>query len=245
MQCRPLKRCHVSRLFLFFLSVMFCSGCLTSRNTKAIDDYSSSINEFDRALPDKGNFHVDVGTLSVVNGVTVMQFAKILRGEQRFLNIESTAQGMRFLETSEKVAGTRPAYLIRQVACCMEDKAFREILFLKPGQKADPAELLQKHFQQSSAPLEYPTAIVVMDFSNVYTFSAMHAFWQNSNAVTYFVQSPGSDYNEVMKDVAWQKRSRLRLAGLYAFYAVTVPVDIVTVPFQIAGLLLMGRGVVR
>ena len=38
---------------------------------------------------------------------------------------------------------------------------------------------------------------------------------------------------------------RLRLAGLYAFYAVTVPVDIVTVPFQIAGLLLMGRGVVK
>ena len=174
MQCRPLKRCRVSRFFLFFLSVMFCSGCLTSRNTKAIDEYSSSINEFDRALPDKGNFRVDVGTLSVVNGVTVMQFANVLRGEQRFLNIESTAQGMRFLETSEKVADTRPAYLIRQVACCMEDKAFREILFLKPGQKAAPVELLQKHFQQSSAPLEYPTAIVVMDFSNVYTLSLIH-----------------------------------------------------------------------
>ncbi len=224
---------------------MFCPGCLTSRNTKAIDEYSSSLNEFDRTLGDKGNFRVDVGTLSVINGVAVMQFENVLLGERRYLNIESNAQGMFFRETHEKLTGTGRVFLVRQLACCMEDKAFREILFLKPGQKADPAELLLRHFQYGAAPPEYPTAMVVMDFSNVYTFSAMHAFWQNSSAVTYFVQAPGTDYNEVMKDVAWQKRSRLRLAGLYAFYAVTVPVDIVTVPFQIAGLLLMGRGVVR
>ena len=228
-----------------WVCVLSCSACLTSRNTKAIEDYRSSINEFDLALPGKGNFRVDTGTLSMVNGAAVMQFENVLRGERRYLNVESTAQGMHFRESNEKLAGPARAYLVRQVACCMEDKAFREILFLKPGQKAHPGDLLAKHFQYPVTPGEFPAALIVMDFSNVYTFSAMHAYWQNGGDVTYFVQAPGSDYNTVMADVAWQERSRLQLAGLYGWYVVTVPVDIVTAPFQFVGMLLIGRNMPR
>lgn len=237
--------CPMRHYALMLLSAALCSGCLTTRNSKAIDEYRSSINEFDRALPVNGNFRIDKGFLSAVNGVAVMQFENVLRGEGRYLNIESTPQGMRFYESADKLVADKKVYLIRQLACCMDDKAFREILFLKTGQTLSHADILQKHFSIRTVEVSYPAALVVMDFSNVYTFMAMHAFWQNSSAVTYFVQAPGSDYNVVMAELAWKERSRLRLAGLYALYAVTVPVDIVTVPFQIAGLLLMGRGVVK
>ena len=152
---------------------------------------------------------------------------------------------MRFYESREKLpAGTR-VYLVRQITCCMDDRAFREILFLKAGHHIAHHEILKTHFQQPAEIQDYPAAILVMDFSNIYTFTAMHALWQKDSGVSYFVQAPGNDYNSVMEDINWQERSRLKLVGMYSLYAVTVPVDIVTVPFQIAGLLMMGKGVVR
>lgn len=237
--------CLMYRVVLLIISLLLFSACLTSRNTKAIDEYRSPINEFDLALPEKGNFRVDAGSLSVVNGVAVMQFEKILRGSGRYLNVESSAQGMRFYESGGKLPAGKRVYLVRQIACCMDDHAFREILFLKAGQQIDPRGILKTHFQQPAEIQDYPAAILVMDFSNIYTFTAMHALWQKDSGVSYFVQAPGNDYNSVMEDINWQERSRLKLVGMYSLYAVTVPVDIVTVPFQIAGLLLMGKGVVR
>ena len=219
-----------------------CSACLTTRNSKAIDEYRSSINEFDRTLPETGNFRVDTGTMSVVNGVALLQFEQVLLGERRYLNIESSAQGMRFYESAEKVVSAKKVFLIRQLACCMDDQAFREILFLNPGQTITPAEIMKKHFHANIGAPEFPASILVMDFSNIYTFSAMQAFWEKAGEVSYLVQAPGTDYNEVMKDIRWQERSRLKLTGLYAWYGVTVPVDIVTSPFQLAGLLLLGKG---
>lgn len=237
--------CLMYRVILLLISLLLFSACLTSRNTKAIDEYRSPINEFDLALPEKGNFRVDAGSLSVVNGGAVMQFERILRGSGRYLNVESSAQGMRFSESREKLSAGKRVYLVRQITCCMDERAFREILFLKAGQQIAPGEILKTHFQQPAEKQDYPAVILVMDFSNVYTFSAMHALWQKDSGVSYFVQVPGSDYNAVMEDIRWQERSGLKLVGMYSLYAVTVPVDIVTVPFQIAGLLMMGKGVVR
>lgn len=233
------------RYLLLLNSLLFFSACLTSRNTKAIDEYRSPINEFDLALPEKGNYRVDAGSLSVINGVAVMQFEKILRGNGRYLNIESSAQGMRFYESREKLPAGNHVYLVRQITCCMDDRAFREILLLTEGQKIAPHEILKTHFQQPAETSDYPAAILVMDFSNVYSFMAMHALWQKDNGISYFVQAPGNDYKLVMKNIHWQERSRLKLVGMYSLYAVTVPVDIVTVPFQIAGLLLVGKGMVH
>ncbi|MFO1471214.1 MAG: hypothetical protein U1F27_09270 [Turneriella sp.] len=237
--------CLMYRFVLLLISLLLFSACLTSRNTKAIDEYRSPINEFDLTLPEKGNYRVDSGSLSVMDGIAVMQFEKILRGSGRYLNVESSAQGMRFYESREKLPAGKRVYLVRQITCCMDDRAFREILFLKEGQQIAPHEILKTHFQLPAEARDYPAAILVMDFSNIYTFTAMHALWQNDSGVSYFVQAPGNDYNLVMEDISWNARSRLKLAGMYSLYALTVPVDIVTVPFQIAGLLMMGKGVVR
>ncbi len=244
MQCVVVMACRMLRPGLWILIALFCSACLTSRNSKAISEYRSAINEFDRALGGDTNYRITKGRLSRENGKALMQFEGVLIGEGRYLNIESTPEGIRFYESATAIAG-KAVTLIRQNACCMDDKAFREILFLKPGQAISAADILQKHYHFSVATQEYPAALLVMDFTNIYTFTAMHAYWEKDAQVSYFAQAPGTDYNEVMKDIAWQKRSRLELAGLYAWYGVTVAVDIVTATFQLAGLLLLGKGFVR
>jgi hypothetical protein len=123
----------------------------------------------------------------------------------------------------------------------MNDTAFRTILFLKPGESTDLAAILKSHFDYTKEP-GYPSGLLVMDFSNVYTFSAMHGLWQNELQLSYFVHVPGGEYNKVFGGIEWRKRSRLNLALLYAWYGITVPVDIVTGPFQLAAILLVGPG---
>lgn len=172
----------------------------------------------------------------------VLQFDDVLLGRGRYLNVASGPSGMRFYESRTRITGGKTVYLIQQNACCMDDRAFRSILFLKAGDQADPAAILKQHFSFDAGPVDFPAALLVMDFSNIYTFSAMHPYWEQGAVVTYFVQAPGTDYNEVMNEIEWVERNRFTLASMYAWYAVAVPVDIVTSPFQLAGLLLLGSG---
>ncbi|MBL8032549.1 MAG: hypothetical protein JNJ69_02530 [Leptospiraceae bacterium] len=233
-----------------FAAVAFCcmlpfSACLTTRNSKAIREQKSAINEFDLTLPQNGNYRITAGTMSVQNGLTTLQFEGVLSGAGRVLNVESTAQGIMFYETRGALSPGTRVFLITQITCCMNDNAFREILFLKAGQKANAAEMLRRHFGYETGNLENPTAILVMDFSNVYTFSAMHAVWKTADEVAYFSQAPGTDYNDVMQRIAWEKRSKASIAALYGWYGVTVPVDIVTGPVQLIMLLLYGYGMAK
>lgn len=221
------------------------SGCLTLKNNKDIREYRSPINEFDRTLRAGAVYHVSKGRMVTHAGKTVLQFDGVLIGEGRFLNVDSSPQGLRFYESSARLPEGKPVYLVQQNACCMEDQAFRTVLFLKPGQQLAVTDILRQHFRHGAEAVGEPAALLVLDFSNIYTFSAMHAFWENGPGVSYFVQSPGSDYGEVLGEIGWGERSRLRLAGMYGWYAVTVPVDILTGPFQVAGLLLLGRGMVK
>ncbi|HNL10680.1 MAG TPA: hypothetical protein PKM44_09230, partial [Turneriella sp.] len=78
-----------------------------------------------------------------------------------------------------------------------------------------------------------------------YTFRAMHGYWQSEAGLSYLVQAPSTDYNEVMREIEWRQRSRISLAAMYGWYAVTVPVDIVTSPFQLIGMYLLGKGMVH
>lgn len=232
--------------FLFLLlPVLVLPGCLTMRNSKAIDEYRSPINEFDRPITSGANYRILTGKMLTQNGRAVMQFDSVLIGDKRLLNIESSAAGMRFYETGERLEQGQKVYLIQQNACCMDDAAFRRILFLKPGEKITPAEILKTYYRFEAGTTTYPDALLAMDFTNIFTFMAMHGFWQNDTGLSYFVQAPSSDYNEVMSEIEWQKRSRISLAAMYGWYAVTVPVDIVTSPFQLIGMYLLGKGMVR
>jgi hypothetical protein len=232
-----------STFYLILSSLVFSSGCLTMNNSKAISEYKSSINEFDRSLAGGKTYRIITGRLLAGAERNLLQFDGLLLGEGRYLNVESNARGIRFFESQTRLGGmSKKAFLIQQNACCMDDKAFRSILFLKGGDKADLSEILKQYDQFETGPSDFPTALLVMDFSNIYSFSAMHPYWEKGNEVSYFVQAPGTNYNEVMRDIEWHERSRIRLAGMYAWYAVAVPVDIVTSPFQLAGILLLGSG---
>lgn len=227
--------------WLLFFIVPAVSGCLTTRNNKAISEARSSIQEFDRALDGKGSSRILTGRLKFGEGKALMQFDRVLIGEGRYLNVESSASGLRFGESEKKLESDQKIFLIQQNACCLKDAAFRTILFLKPGDGADLAAILKQHFDFNHES-GFPSGLLVMDFSNVYTFSAMHGVWQKESELVYFVQTPGGEYNEVFRDIEWKKRSRLSLALLYAWYVIAVPVDIITSPFQLGAILLVGPG---
>lgn len=226
-------------------AVSCCNACLTFKNNKAIDEYKSSINEFDRPLTGSKNYRILTGRLAAGPTTSLMQFDGVLLGEGRYLNVETGAQGMRFYESRAKIAAGKRVFLVQQNTCCMDDEAFRSILFLKGGDKADVTAMLRQHFAFDTGPVEYPSALLVMDFTNIYSFSAMHPYWEKEAEVAYFVQAPGTDYNQVLKEIEWVERSRVTLAAMYAWYLVAVPVDIVTSPFQFAAMLLYGRGMVK
>lgn len=215
------------------------------QNNKAIEQYRSAINEFDRPLVAGANYRILPGKLLLQNGRPVMQFSHLLIGDGRLLNVESTPTGIRFYESFEPIQGGQTVYLLQQNACCLNDEAFRRILFLKPGDKITPAEILKTHYAFQIERQEYPDAFLVMDFTNIYSFSAMQGYWQNADGLSYLAQSPPGDYNEAMREVAWQQRSRVSLMAMYSWYAVTVPVDIVTSPFQLLGMYLLGKGMVH
>lgn len=233
------------RLSLVVLAVLVSSGCLTTKNSKAIQHYRSAVNEFDRRLTDGKNYRVLKGELTVQPGKSTLQFGDVLLGANRWLNVESTFEGIRFYETSERMPTGHTVYLIQQNACCLEDAAFRQILFLKPGDNVSAAEILQKHFQYNVVASEGPSAVLVMDFTNIYSFGGMLAYWREGRQVTSFAQAPATDYEIVMRDIAWRERSRLNLAAMYAWYGITVPIDIVTSPLQLLGLLAYGNGMAK
>lgn len=234
-----------SSWWLLFLLPILTSACLTSRNAKAIEEYRSPINEFDRQLDSTGNHRILTGKMTVQDGKALLQFDAVLLGSGRYLNVESTAQGMRFFETGNRLVSGKTVFLVQQNACCMDDAAFRRILFLKPGEKISASEILHQYYHYQSQPQDYPSSLLVMDFTNIYAFTAMQAVWQSSEEVSFFVQASSTDYNVVMEQVEWRQRSRLTLAAMYGWYAVTVPVDIVTSPFQLIGMYLLGKGGVR
>ena len=233
------------RLLALIVPLQICTACLTMRNNRAIEEYRSPINEFDRRLLAGKNYRILPGRLATQNGRTILQFESLLIGEQRYLNIEATAGGMKFSETEVALKGEQTIFMVQQNACCMQDDAFRRILFLKPGEKVSATEILKAYYTHNAGATRYPDALVVFDFTNIYTFSAMLAVWQNENGLTYFVQAPSTDYHMAFNAIEWQRRSRINLAAMYAWYAVAVPVDIITSPLQLAGLYLLGKGSVR
>ena len=238
---RFLKAVMFKWIWLPLLLAVLVSGCLTTRNNKAISEARSPIQEFDRTLDGKGSHRILTGRLKFSHGKALMQFDKVLLGEGRYLDVESSTSGIRFGESERRWESDQKVFLIQQNACCMNDAAFRTILFLKPEESNDLAALLKRHFDLNKE-TGFPSGLLVMDFSNVYTFSAMHGLWQNELQLSYFVQVPGGEYNKVFGGIEWRKRSRLNLALRYAWYGITVPVDIVTGPFQLAAILLVGPG---
>lgn len=125
----------------------------------------------------------------------------------------------------------------------MDDKAFREILFLKPGQTSNPAEILKTYFNYDAKLSEYPSSILVLDFSNIYAIIALNPYWNKNKEVVYMAQPQGNTYDEVMKEISWNVRSRLTYIAMNGMYLLTVPADIITSPLQLILLLLGGGGV--
>ena len=85
-------------------------------------------------------------------------------------------------------------------------------------------------------------ALAVLDFSNVFTFNMSMLCWSGSDRLACNAGPALGPYEEEMKNIRWDVRSRVVYGLMHAWYVVAVPVDIVTFPFQIGTLYLVGPG---
>ena len=230
-----------TQLLLILTSLLFLPACFTSSNSKAIREYRSPINEFDRSII-HGITHISTGQMTTYPDRKILQFADVLIGKDRFLNIELIGNNIRFYETDQQLADGSRVLLLRQNACCLPDKAFRIFLFSKTGEKIALRPLLQENFQHDTGKIKYPTALAIMDFTNIFSFSANTLVWDADETLTLNALPTLGEYDEIMKEIRWHERSRLTLGMRYAFYLFTVPADLITGPFQFAAILISGPG---
>ncbi len=232
--------------FLFLAPVMVTQGCLTTRNSNAINEYRSPIREFDYKPLNNANYRILPGILWLRDGVVEMQFDSLLIGKGRYLNIVSTSTETHFSESEQKLENGQKIYLIQQSTCCVNDEVYNKVFLLKPGEKMSPNKILKTYYAFDAGALTIPTALVFLDFSNANAFSAMYSLWQKYLTESYTFELRSADYKKVFESIEWRERSRLKLIAMYAWYAVTVPVDLVTFPFQaLAALPYVSGGGVR
>ncbi len=141
------------------------------------------------------------------------------------------------------------AFAIRQQTCCMSSEQFQAVLFIKAGEASDPETILREQFKQAGAfaPDAEKRAVIVLDQANVSSLTLQGALWQKEGGrwIAKATHASVNDYDGKSFRLEWRARSRVGVAFSYALYAVTVPLDIVTSPFQllgVIGMLIVGPG---
>ncbi|MBV6494682.1 MAG: hypothetical protein LDLANPLL_02719 [Turneriella sp.] len=233
------------RVRIFSLSLILMLGvsaCLTTRNTKDIEEYKSPINELDRRFVNGQIAVFHEAQMRRINDTVELQFSHVLIGRDRYLNATIQKNEIRFFEADTPMQGGERAYLWQQNACCIDEAAHRKLLFLKAGEELSLPDFLRQGWNGPTTEVKPAAALFVLDTTNVYTLSAMAVLWQDEKTLLKDTAVAVGDYNVLMHDIPWKQRSRVKLALLYAFYGVSVPVDIVTSPFQLLALWLYGKG---
>lgn len=227
-------------VLLSLLPALLTLSCLTMSHTKYLTDYSSPYREFDTRI-DRGSFRVTRG-ISISEDRLTARFPGVLDGSGRVLQVERRGTDLVFSETAEMFAEGEPAVLVQQNVCCMDDEAFRKILFAKEGDPIRAFDILTRYFNQAPSDA---SALVVLDFANVYTVSSQLLCWTDKERIACTASLAPQAYTEAMKQIRWDTRSRFVYGAAHAWYLVTLPVDLVTLPFQAAALLLYGKGAAR
>lgn len=220
--------------------LLFTAACLTTSHSKYLTDYASPYREFDTGIAG-GNFRVTEGRVVRGDHLTA-RFSGILAGKERILQVEQRGSDLVFSEVSEVFTQGDAAFLIQQNVCCLDDQAFRAVLFAKEGDALRSSEILSKYFKY--APRD-AAALIVMDFANVYTISSQMLCWNTAEKVACTASLAPQPYTQAMQEIRWDVRSRFVYGFSHAWYLIALPVDIVTFPFQVAGLFLYGKGAVR
>jgi hypothetical protein len=243
------------------------AGCITSSYNKSNEEYRHVFREFDFTFP--GTHRVYRGTWgeTLVGGkkYRLFQFQGVLKGEGRLFsvmvpdlnelapekagiavpkNYVDSLGSMQFTDSEGLASGDRPAYLLLQRMMPMDDmKSFYALFNQKKNLRSDPAALLKEHFGYDIEGPGYPLALVDLDVTLNYRYSARCIIWDRDGAGSTrvaYVGLDGDSYDNPRMDIGWSERNRpvylLRQLG----YAGTVIADIVTSPVQLVYVLLLG-----
>ncbi|MBL8019753.1 MAG: hypothetical protein JNM27_08825 [Leptospirales bacterium] len=227
----------ILRILVILTLAFVSSNCLTMIHTKAIKDYANARREFDTEIV-KGHVGMAKGVVRQDGSTVVAVFPQTLQGPGRLLRLEGKDGALRLSEVSASIEGT-PALILRQNVCCMEDAALRAVIFAQPGDVKTADAIVREAFQIKDAPSA--NALGVIDFTNVYTVSAYLILSENGTIKSVSALPPG-DYDPAMSGIDWNVRSRPGYVLMHLWYGVTVPLDIVTSPFQLVAILLLPPG---
>jgi hypothetical protein len=213
--------------------------CLTTSHAKYMEDYSSARREFDTRTPE-GAFRISEGRVKRNGEKWEARFAGILDGRNRFLGVEATGNSLRLFESAIDMPDGDTAYILQQNACCLEDPAFRTILFSKTGERLAVADLLKQQFKYDARPAK---ALAVVDLTTTYNVTGYLLCWEDSDRLACKGSLGPEPYETAMKHIQWDVRSRVLYVAMHGWYLVTLPVDIITSPLQAAAVLLTPMGV--
>ncbi|MCE9596339.1 MAG: hypothetical protein K8S54_00075 [Spirochaetia bacterium] len=227
-----------ARMILVSFAFILCSAdCLTTVHTKTLQEYANARREFDTEIV-KGNVQMAKGIAYPDGSSVIALFSDTLQGPGRLLRFEGTAGSLRLSETSRSGEG-KPALIVRQNACCMEDAPFRAVIFSRPGEPITVDTIVREKFQFKDA--QAANVLGVIDFTNVYSVSAYLLVSENGVIKSVDALIPGS-YETAMERIDWKVRSRPIYFVMHLGYLVSVPLDIVTAPLQGLALLLTPPG---
>jgi hypothetical protein len=146
-----------------------------------------------------------------------------------------------FLESEKRLTGKHPAYIVFQIYTGLDQNIFRSFHNQKVGQVSDPAVMLKSNFKYKIRDPQYPFALVKLDFSHIYKYSANAIVWERNSAKKQVVSCVSvniDQYDGTLMNVEWRVRSKLLYGVRQAGYIGTVIADVITSPVQLVILIL-------
>ncbi|MBP7586118.1 MAG: hypothetical protein KBA61_18900 [Spirochaetes bacterium] len=255
-----------------FLLIIMLTGCITTAYKRSNDEYRHVYREFNRDFRSGTKVFPGVyGGVRDIDGgkYHLLQFDGLLMGAGRHLDVMLPLEGRKtrteepgpdgrfhetdriiirpgtitFRESSAAITGTLPAYLIFQRSSSSDMDAFYALFNQKAGQESDPVSIMKQHFKYDIADPKYPLALVKLDFTLNYSYSARSLVWEKNASGKTAVACEGVDidkYDGPRFSVEWKERSKMVYGLKQAGYAGTVIADVVTSPVQLVLLLLGG-----
>ena len=223
-------------------------GCiLTHAHKKRINGYKETSNEF-RHFKDGQNFikGIYVGKVNFKNKkYEHVQFANLLDGENRYLNIYFKEKNYEFpylFESNTKLEGAI-AYAFVHKYFEHNPKSVDYKLFYPSTKEITSPNFFIEAMNIAQSTISYPLIVFKLDFSNIYTQSITKITWRKNAEDNFVVErnfSP-SDDNTIMPKIKFKKRSLLKLYLWYLAYFLIIPFDLLTCPIQ----LLLFRNIVK
>ena len=215
-------------------------GCiLTQAHNKRISGYKTITKEF-RHFKTGQNFikGVLVGKINFENEKHYhLQFADILEGENRYLNVyfkEKNYEYPYLFESDTKLKG-KPAFAFVHKYFEHNPESVNYKFLSPSSNKIPPMNFFIEAMNIPQTEISFPLIVLNLGFSNIYTSSISKIIWQNdiNEKISFERNFSLSDDNTIMPEIKYKKRSLFKLILWYLAYIIILPFDLITCPIQL------------